>query len=217
MSNKKRPLSQRLFDDNNAFFRIMGVAGDLILLNLLTVVSFIPVITGGAGIAAMNHVLICMLDDKPVRIVRDYWQAFKQYFKPATALWLLCIAVAIVARVDMWALSSEQFAALNPSIRVIALAALFAIGLVAGAIAYYGFMHIALFDKSFGTQLRNAAWSAFALLPRTIAVLAILIIFMLLYRQFFVYVIPVILLFGLSVPFGACAWLTHSAITRISQ
>lgn len=215
MSNAKRPLSQRLFDDNNAFFRIMGVAGDLILLNILGVLACIPVITAGAGFAAMNRVLVNMLEDKPVRIVRDFWQAFKHNFKPATALWLICLMVIIIARVDMWALASAQFTSLDTAIRVIALAALFAIGLIVGAIAYYGFMHIALFDRTFGTQLRYAAWSAFALLPRTIVVLIILVVCGLLVGQFFVYAVPVLLLFGLSVPLGACAWITHSAIARI--
>ena len=47
----------KLFDQDNMFFAIMGVLFDLIILNVLTLLCCLPVVTAGASFTAMNSVL----------------------------------------------------------------------------------------------------------------------------------------------------------------
>ena len=42
----------KLFDQDNMFFAIMGVLFDLIILNVLTLLCCLPVVTAGASFAA---------------------------------------------------------------------------------------------------------------------------------------------------------------------
>lgn len=44
-----------LFDQDNMFFTIMGVLFDLIILNVLTLLCCIPIVTAGASFTAMHN------------------------------------------------------------------------------------------------------------------------------------------------------------------
>ena len=46
------PKMSKLFDQNNMFFAIMGVLFDLIILNVLTLLCCIPIVTAGAAFTA---------------------------------------------------------------------------------------------------------------------------------------------------------------------
>ena len=47
----------KLFDQDNMFFAIMGVLFDLIILNVLTLLCCLPIVTAGASFTAMHSVL----------------------------------------------------------------------------------------------------------------------------------------------------------------
>ena len=81
------------------FGKIGTMIFDLIWLQILVVLTSIPLITVGASFTAMHTVLLKMYRDDLPSLTKEYFRAFKSNFKQATLIWLLyavCIAVMLV-------------------------------------------------------------------------------------------------------------------------
>lgn len=82
--------------------------GDLILLNILTLVCMIPVITAGAAITSMYEITLKMVKNEEGNIRSSFFSAFKNNFKKTTAVWLagggitafLIFDIRILSRVE---------------------------------------------------------------------------------------------------------------------
>ena len=100
--NKKRPSKlYRLFDSENGFFRIMAVVFDLIELNVLTLLCCVPIVTAGASFTAMHNTLWHMVRHEEGYVHTHFFRAFKENFKQATVVWLVCLAIIIVMLGDI--------------------------------------------------------------------------------------------------------------------
>ena len=89
------------------FLRLLA---DLMVVNILTVLCSLGVVTMGASLSAMYAVLFKReQEDGMVAVIRTYFQAFVRNFPKATALELVVALVVAVAAGDFWfALNSEQ-------------------------------------------------------------------------------------------------------------
>lgn len=58
----------------------------LIELNLLYVLCCLPLVTIPAAQVAATRIVVLMIEDRPVYLWRDFWEAFRQRFWRATAL-----------------------------------------------------------------------------------------------------------------------------------
>ena len=88
------PKMSKLFDQNNMFFAIMGVLFDLIILNVLTLLCCIPIVTAGAAFTAMHSVLWRMVRHEETYVARQFFESFKRIFSHcchATKTPLRCI------------------------------------------------------------------------------------------------------------------------------
>lgn len=68
----------------------------LISLNLLFLITSIPIVTIGAANGAMYHVIIKMMRDEPVDLIPDYKQGFKKNWKQGTQVYLITMVFALV-------------------------------------------------------------------------------------------------------------------------
>lgn len=76
------------------FFQRIDKIGDLFFLNILFVVSCVPIITIGAAFVALYSFTIKMVDNKEgSSVVKSYFKAFKDNFKQATATWLIILLI----------------------------------------------------------------------------------------------------------------------------
>lgn len=75
---------------------------NIVLLNLLVIATSIPIVTMGASLTAMHHVLYRMMRNEDGYLLKDYFAAFKQNFKKATILWLIMLGVLAILAVDVW-------------------------------------------------------------------------------------------------------------------
>ena len=78
--------------------RILTRIFDLILLNILWLLTSIPVVTLGAATAALYSVLLSAAEKKEGYIVRDYWKAFRRNFKQMHD----CVAFLLFLGVCLW-------------------------------------------------------------------------------------------------------------------
>lgn len=85
---------KKIFDLNSPLIRWLGKFADLMILNILYIVSCLPVFTVGAATAALYDVTTRLLTDDAL-IWRNYWQAFRSNFKKATLIWLLLLLFAV--------------------------------------------------------------------------------------------------------------------------
>lgn len=83
---------KNIFNLDSPIIRWLGKFADLMILNILFLVSCIPVITIGAATAALYDVAARLSKDEAL-IWRHYWQAFHSNFKKATLIWLILLFV----------------------------------------------------------------------------------------------------------------------------
>ena len=199
----------KLFDQNNMFFTIMGVLFDLIILNVLTLLCCIPIVTAGASFTAMHNVLWHMVRHEETYVARQFFDSFKRNLKQSLLPWLAFLLAAAVLTVDgMLAWSSDVLRI--PMMIVVVFA-----GLVIIAIAQYFFPLLSRYDNPTSTMLRNAAKLALGFFPCTLCMLVIHAAFAALYVQFFVYAIPLLLMMGISLPQYCCAWIYNWIFRRV--
>ena len=82
---------ERFLGQEGWLFRFLDRLWDLIVLNVLFIITCIPLFTVGAAISALYTVTMKGVRKEDSYIVRSYLSAFKENFKKSTILWLLMI------------------------------------------------------------------------------------------------------------------------------
>lgn len=81
---------------DSPLMRTLGKIGDIIGLNLLFVITSIPLFTIGTAISAMYTVTMKIVRGEDPAVIREYFRAYKRNFRPATICWAVLAAVAWV-------------------------------------------------------------------------------------------------------------------------
>lgn len=156
-----------MFSPDSRFMEILGRITDLILLNILFVITCLPVFTVGAAITALYTMCFRLMREEYGSIIRSYFAAFKANFKQATVLWGLLLLAGVPA---LYYLSQalNQTGILQYGALVFIL--IFAVVFMTGS---YAFPWISQFENATAQALKNALLLSISRLPRTLAVLAI--------------------------------------------
>ncbi|BAR07317.1 membrane associated protein [Scardovia inopinata] len=202
----------RFFDQNNLFFRIMGVVFDLIELNLLTVLCCLPLFTIGASLTAMHSVLWHMVKGKETYIFRQFFDAFRKDFKQATLSWLVFAAITIFIVADFTIVKSMDAGSRHLFTPVIAIVSVFSY-----IIFHYFYILLSRYEDKTSHHVKNSIKLAVGFFPRTMGMLAIVILCSIVYASFYKYLIPYFFLLGLSLPMYGCAWLYVPIFKRIES
>lgn len=91
-----------LFRYDNKFFEVLGKISDIIILNLLCIISCLPIITIGASITATYSVALQMVKGEESYIIREFIKRFKENFKFSTKVWGIMLAVGMVLSLDFY-------------------------------------------------------------------------------------------------------------------
>ena len=82
-----------MFSPDSKIMTVLTRITDLILLNILFLISCLPVFTVGAAVTALYSMCFRLMREEYNGIIRPYFQAFKTAFRQATAIWgILLIA-----------------------------------------------------------------------------------------------------------------------------
>ncbi|MBR6209280.1 MAG: YesL family protein [Oscillospiraceae bacterium] len=181
----------RIFDMDNPVMRALAVAADLLVLNLLTMLCCVPVLTAGAAFAAMNDVLLHQVRGEEGYLLRSFFRSFAANFKKATLLWLVVLAALVLVGADYLAAGLTI-----PGLRV----PVIAVGVLVIAWAMYVFALQSRYENPPGRTMKNAAALMVAYFPRTLGIVAFTGGFWLLAVKFWRIGAPLLLLFGLSLP-----------------
>ena len=83
-----------IFEEGSPFQGFLNKVTDLLILNLVTLLLCLPVITAGAALTAMHYVLLKMVRGEEGYIVKSFFRAFKREFRQATVMWVMFMALA---------------------------------------------------------------------------------------------------------------------------
>lgn len=153
-----------LFSPDSKFMQYLNRLYDLGVLNLLFLLTCLPVFTIGAANAALYTVCFRMDTDREEGIFRGYFRAFRENFRQGTILWLILALFGGACVVNMMLFSRVggflQF-----------LWALFAVLLALCVMIFsYAFPLLSLFSNNTRSTLKNATLLSLGYLPRSILV-----------------------------------------------
>lgn len=156
-----------LFSLDSKFMRAMSRIADLMILNILFVLTCLPIVTIGAASTALYTVCFRLGTDREQGIFFSYFRAFRDNFKQATILWvilLLCLSTAFY--------NMLLFYVMPGAIRYLFI--LFALLLVIALfVTSYTFPLLSQFENSTGKTLKNAFILSVGYTPRSLIIAAI--------------------------------------------
>lgn len=152
----------RFFNYDSPVFQALGKLIDMIFLNLLVVLSSIPLVTIGAAQAALYDVTEKMMRNEGT-VWASYWAAFRSNFKQATAQWLILAVLGVFCGWGLLVCVVSQ----APG-RALILAALVIQLVVLLSVYSWTFPMQSRFLNPFHRTLRNALLCSLLYLPRTL-------------------------------------------------
>lgn len=156
-----------MFSPDSKFMEIVSRITDLILLNILFLITCLPVFTIGAATTALYTMCFRLMREEYNGIIRPYFAAFRSSFKQATALWGLLLLAGVPALYYL-SLVLNHTGILQYTALVFVL--IFMVVFMTGS---YAFPWISQFENSTMQALKNALLLSISRFPRTLAVLAV--------------------------------------------
>lgn len=162
------------FSYDSGFFRVLDKIGSLFVLNMLTLLCSIPLITIGAAFTALYYVTMKMVRDEETYVTKDYFRSFKQNFIQSTVIWLVLLVTGGILVFDyrLMALNREILA---PA-RVIMILTLSG-GVFLAVEQAYVFPVLAKFYNTTGQTMKNAFIMGIRHFPKTVVIIFINLVF----------------------------------------
>ena len=154
-----------LFDLNSPFMQFVSRFCDLVVLNLVYLLTCLPIFTIGAATAALYATVFPMDTEREGKLLPTYFRAFGENFRQGTVVFLLLALFGVATYYNMVALASPD-AALGYGILIVAAA----IALVMCFVWAWVFPLISRFRNTIPAMLKNALLLAVGNLPRTLFV-----------------------------------------------
>lgn len=174
-SGQKGATMNRLFNLDNPFMQFLNNMADLIILNIIFLLSCIPLVTVGASISALHYVCLKMVRGESPYVWAGFWKGFRESFKQGTILWLCFAAIAAFIGLDHIILNSGDSALF--SVMKVALGVVTAL---LSCIFIYIFPIVSHFKCTTKQAVKNALFMTIGHLPYTVLLAAMysLIIFL---------------------------------------
>ena len=152
------------FSPDSKFMQAMARVYDLVILNLLFLLSCVPLITIGAASAALYTVCFRIGTDREQGIFHSYFQAFRENFRQGTILWLIAVVFFGAGIVNVFLFYSME----GPlHYLFLLMTALVVLELL---IYSYAFPLISQFHNKNLPTLKNALFLSLGYLPRSLVI-----------------------------------------------
>ncbi len=188
----------KFLDLDSPLMQVLNKVADLMILNILTMLFCIPVITVGPALTAMHYVALKMARDEECYIARDFFKSFRINLKQGTAIWLIELFIIVVLAGDFMIMNQIDIS-FGKVLKII----LIVIAFVAMFTFMFVFPVLAKFDNTVLRTIKNAFFIGILQFPKTILMMILSVLPMGLFLLF-PQITPIIFLFGMTVP----AWLS---------
>lgn len=193
-----------LFNEDNFLNQFFLFMGKLIALNLLWMITCIPVITIGASTTALFYCTLKLHKDKDISAWKFFWKSFRSNFLQSTAIWVLILVAAALLWLERIAIGT-----MHQSMKQIFTYVLAAAGLFLLLVTLYIFPTIAAFENKLSKLISHTLYFIFRQPGYAVAVTAITCLpmyFTLVDAELFPIYLFVWLLCGFSLTAYADSW-----------
>lgn len=143
----------KIFDYENEFFQNLSKISDLIILNLIFIISCIPIVTIGASLTSAYYVSMKLVRGDNDGIIKTYIEKFKREFKMSTIIWSIILLLALVIGIDFYVIDN---------ISNLAMVNLFSLLLtIGGIILLFIFVYVFPFISKFENSIKNTVINSF--------------------------------------------------------
>ncbi len=153
-----------LFKYDNKFFEILGKITDVVILNLLFIISCLPIITIGTSITASYSVAMRMVKDQETYMTREFIKRFKENFKTSTIVWSIMLIIGGVLGFDFY----MSKLVLNESISKVLQLVFTVISIIYIFTLTYVFPIISKFENTIKNTMINSTLMSIQNLPYTV-------------------------------------------------
>ena len=172
----------KLFDLNSPLMLALSKMADVVICNIMFCLFSLPIFTAGASLAALFTCMQQLISEDEQEadglIFRTFWRAFKQNFKQATLLWLICLLAFAFLGMYYW-ITQRMEGSVGKLYQITFYVLLL--------VFLFGFQYIfplqARYQNKIRFTLRNAWLISIAALPWT--VLSMLVVIAAVYLTFF--------------------------------
>ena len=201
----------KIFDLDSPLMNVLNKMADLMWLNILTLICCIPIITAGATFTSMHYVALKIVRNEESYITRSFFKSFKTNFRQATLIWLMILLIAAVLGGDYYIITKSGIQFSSVLVVLIMAAAVLVI-----CTTLYVFPVLAKFDNTIMGTIRNAFIMSILQLPKTV-VMFVMAFFPLIIYLVSLRLIPIIFLFGFSLPAYASAMLYNKFFQKLED
>ena len=197
----------KLFDYDHPFLRLLSRIADLFVLNLMTLVLCLPIITIGASITAAHYTAL-KLHRGENYVMPNFWKSFKENFKQSTIIWMIFVLFFVVEYLAFITLSngtSETDLTMQ------------GVNVATGVFGVCFMLWVFPLQSKFVNKIPKTIYTSFIMtfkhIIRTVLLLALFVLPFLLPAEGF----PVILLFGFSVPIYLSAMIYNKPFKKMEE
>ena len=184
----------KYFGMDSPVMNFLSKVTDFIILNLITLVLCVPIITSGAALTALYYVMGRVARGDSYYVFKTYFSSFKSNFKQATCEWLMVLALAALLFVDVTVMLQN-----DTGFPRMLLYLLIAIILILFVLLQLLFPLQSRFENPVKTTIHNAFMLSMANFPYAI-LMAVCWALPVMLVMTSIRTVPFVLLFGLSVP-----------------
>lgn len=92
----------RIININSPVFKLGNRLWQLIILNLLFILTCLPMITIGASLTALYYTCLKLVRKEESSMLKDYWHSFKLNFKQSTVIFLIVALIGLFLFIDYY-------------------------------------------------------------------------------------------------------------------
>lgn len=201
----------KFFDYDSPLMSALTKVANLMILNLLTILCCIPVITAGAALTALHYMCLKMVRNEESYIVKGYFKAFKESFKQATKVWLVLLLIIFVLFGDFIIInhSGIQFPYWFHVV-------FYAVGIIALFEIMMVFPIMGKFENTTLRTMKNALIISVVKFPITLIMIAMNAVPILIVL-FFMQIFPIAAMFGMSVPAYFAAKMLNKYFMKLEE
>ena len=203
---------KKFFDVNNPLMRFLTLLVDLVIVNLMTLVFMIPIVTAGGSLAAMNYVLLHLRRKDETYVMIMFIKSFKENFKQGIPEGLLFLLMVCIAGVDLWAMHGSESRMLTFLMIIISIIAAFFI-----VVFVYVFALQSRYENTVKETFLNAFRLAIGNLLRTIVMMVLWVIWIGGMIYFHRFSMLVFVIYGLTLPGYLCTMLYDPVFAKLEK
>ena len=200
---------KNFFQMDGPVMRAMSDLSTLVILNLVTMLCCLPVVTAGASLSAMHYILMQMPDEQVGHVIPAFFRQFRGNLRCSTLPWLILLAAGALFYMDYRVFGSGD---MN---RALVIPAYAGMGVVL-LLYVWMFPLLARFDNTVAATLRNTMILAAGNLPRTLAMAALSAVVPFVLTQS-LRLLPLAFLVGFTLPGYFCMLIYRSVIEGLVE